>query len=92
MLSLKFAQGDDLKAPTTRINMALPSPFTTEAPRKITEEERSFDAAKTLRDAKFRARHEGQRKLRAAKVIFDCDLPQSRSLTSFFLAAGRRGG
>ena len=92
LLSLKSAQGDDLKAPTTRINMGLPPSFATEAPRKITEEERSFEAAKTLRDAKFRARHEGQRKLRAAKVILDCDLPQSQWLTSFFLAAGRRGG
>jgi len=59
--------GDDLKAATTRLNQALPSLFTAEAPRKITDEERSFEAAKTLRDAKFRARHEGQRKLRAAK-------------------------
>jgi len=59
--------GDDLEAPTTRINLALPPLLAAEAPRKITEEERSFEAAKTLRDAKFRARHEGQRKLRAAK-------------------------
>jgi hypothetical protein len=67
-LSLRSIQGDDLKAATTRLNQALPSLFTAEAPRKITDEERSFEAAKTLRDAKFRARHEGQRKLRAAKV------------------------
>jgi len=59
--------GDDLNAPTTRINLALPSPSIPEAPRKITEEERNFEAAKTLHDAKFRARHEGQRKIRAAK-------------------------
>jgi len=59
--------GDDLNVPTTRINLGLPPPFTPEAPRKITEEERNFNAATTLRDAKFRARHEGQRKLRAAK-------------------------
>lgn len=59
--------GDDLKAPTTRINLALPVLLAAEAPRKITEEERAFEAAKTLRDAKFRARHEGTRKLRAAK-------------------------
>ncbi|KAF9787261.1 60S ribosomal protein L13 [Thelephora terrestris] len=59
--------GDDLKAPTTRINLALPPLAAAEAPRKITEEERNFEAARTLRDAKFRARHEGQRKLRATK-------------------------
>jgi len=59
--------GDALKAPTTRVNPALPPPFTVEAPRKITAEEHNFEAAKTLRDAKFRARHEGQRRLRAAK-------------------------
>jgi len=59
--------GDDLNALTTRINLALPPSATPEEPRKITEEERGFEAAKTLRDAKFRARHEGQRKIRAAK-------------------------
>jgi len=59
--------GDDLNAPTTRINLALPPSSAPEAPRKITAEERSLEAAKTLRDAKFRARHEGQRKIRAAK-------------------------
>jgi large subunit ribosomal protein L13e len=71
--SLNSAKGDDLKAPTTRINLALPPLSAPEAPRKITEEERNFEAAKTLRDAKFRARHEGQRKLRAAKVIDPCN-------------------
>ena len=75
LLLLKSAQDDDLNAPTTRINLALPPPFAAEAPRKITEEERSFEAAKTLRDAKFRARHEGQRKLRAAKVISTAIFP-----------------
>jgi len=69
LLSLKYAQGEDLNVATTRINLALPPPSTAEAPRKITEEERGFEAAKALRDAKFRARHEGQRRLRAAKVI-----------------------
>ena len=89
---LKSTQGDDLNAPTTRINLGLPPAFAAEAPRKITEEERGFEAAKTLRDAKFRARHEGQRKLRAAKVTPHSDLLQSRPLTDFPLAAGRRGG
>ena len=62
-------QGDDLNAATTRINLALPPSSTAKAPRKITEEERGHEAAKTLRDAKFRARHEGQRGLRAAKRL-----------------------
>ena len=86
-LSLKSVQGDDLKAPTTRINLALPPPSTAEVPRKITEEERGFEAAKTLRDAKFRARHEGQRRLRAAKVIPSDGPgpPLPQALTAFLL-------
>jgi len=48
--------------------------FTAEAPRMITEE-RGFDATKTLRGAEPRAIDEGQRKLRAAKVIHYNDLP-----------------
>jgi len=59
--------GDDLKAPVTRAALALPSPYVAESPRKITDEEREFNAHKTLHDARFRARHEGTRKLRAAK-------------------------
>ncbi|KAG1769152.1 60S ribosomal protein L13 [Suillus occidentalis] len=38
-----------------------------EAPRKITDDERSFEAFKTLRVARADARYEGVRKIRAAK-------------------------
>lgn len=61
-------QGDDLTAATTRAVIPLPPAFSPEAPRKITEEERGFQAFKTLRQARGIARNEGQRKLKAAKV------------------------
>ncbi|KAF9644468.1 hypothetical protein BDM02DRAFT_3272408 [Thelephora ganbajun] len=47
--------GDDLKAPTTHTDLAPPPSLNPEAPRRITKEERVFDAAKTLRDFKLRA-------------------------------------
>ncbi|GJE87651.1 60S ribosomal protein L13 [Phanerochaete sordida] len=59
--------GDDLKAETTRAQIALPNPYVHEAPRKITEEEREFKAYRTLRDEWANAKHEGARKARAAK-------------------------
>lgn len=59
--------GDDLQAQTTRANVPLPDPYVHETPRKITEEERSFDAFRTLRVARADARYEGVRKIRAAK-------------------------
>jgi len=59
--------GDDLTAATTRSVVILPDPYVAEAPRKITADEREFRAHKTLHDARFRARHEGTRKLRAQK-------------------------
>jgi len=59
--------GDDLKAPTTRLAIALPDPYAAETPRKITSEELEFNAHKTLHDARIRARHEGVRKVRAQK-------------------------
>ncbi|KIK82300.1 hypothetical protein PAXRUDRAFT_832281 [Paxillus rubicundulus Ve08.2h10] len=59
--------GDDLKAETTRAALALPNPYVHEAPRKITDEERSHDAYKTLRVARANARYDGIRKVRAAK-------------------------
>ena len=92
LLLLKSAKGDDLNAPTTRINLGLPSPFVPEAPRKITEEEHNFEAAKTLRDAKFRARHEGQRKLRAAKVMDLMTVHLIVFANDFSLVAGGGGG
>lgn len=59
--------GDELTAPTTRENIAIPSSFVPEAPRKITEEERESQAYRTLRNQRAIARHEGKRKLREAK-------------------------
>jgi len=59
--------GDDLKAPTTRATLTLPSPYQPEAPRQITEEEREFEAYKTLREVRSLYRHEGRRKANAAK-------------------------
>ncbi|KAI8990530.1 60S ribosomal protein L13 [Trametes punicea] len=59
--------GDDLTAPTTRENLALPPSFVHEEPRKITEEEREFEAYRTLRNERAAARNEGKRKVREAK-------------------------
>jgi large subunit ribosomal protein L13e len=59
--------GADLQAETTRTHLPLPAPYVHEAPRKITDNERSFEAFKTLRVARADARYEGARKIRAAK-------------------------
>ncbi|KAF9535400.1 ribosomal protein L13e [Crepidotus variabilis] len=59
--------GDDLKAATTRLALALPESIPAEAPRKITSTERDFKAYKTLRTNRANARFEGVRKARAAK-------------------------
>lgn len=60
---------DDLKeASTTRAPLALPEAYLAEAPRKITDEERQFEAYRTLRTERANARYEGVRKARAAKV------------------------
>jgi len=45
----------------------LPSIAPSEAPRKITAEEREFAAYRALRVARANKRHEGARKVRAAK-------------------------
>ncbi|KAK2461970.1 hypothetical protein APHAL10511_006433 [Amanita phalloides] len=58
---------DDLKAATTRSTMALPEEYPAEAPRAITDEERAFEAYRALRNARAHHRHEGARKIRAAK-------------------------
>jgi len=58
---------EELKAATTRSILPLPEAYPAEAPRKITGEERAFDAYKTLRNARAHKRHEGARKIRAAK-------------------------
>jgi len=59
--------GDDLTAPTTRLSLSLPSSYEREAPRKITDEERGFEAYKALRVGRADARFQGIRKVRAAK-------------------------
>lgn len=61
-------QAEDLKAETTRVAIPLPTIVTAEAPRKITTEEREFQAFRALRVARANQRHEGARKARAAKV------------------------
>jgi len=58
---------EDLKAPTVRTAIAFPDASLPEAPRKITAEEREFKAFRTLRIARSNARHEGVRKVRAAR-------------------------
>ncbi|KAI0335174.1 60S ribosomal protein L13 [Cubamyces sp. BRFM 1775] len=59
--------GEDLTAATTRSPLPLPTAFVREEPRKITEEEREFQAYRTLRNERAAARHEGARKVREAK-------------------------
>ena len=61
-------QGEELSAATTRANLSIPEAYVHEAPRRITDEERGFKAYRTLREERGRARSEGQRKLREAKV------------------------
>ncbi|CAL1695627.1 unnamed protein product [Somion occarium] len=60
--------GDELKAETTRLNLPIPDPYVAEAPRQITDEEREFQAYRTLRNERAIARHEGARKVREAKA------------------------
>nr|GAT44132.1 60S ribosomal protein [Mycena chlorophos] len=59
--------GDDLTATTTRATLPLPEAYPAEAPRKITAEEREFQAFRTLRIARANARYEGARKVRQQK-------------------------
>jgi large subunit ribosomal protein L13e len=61
------SSAEDLKATTTRAPISLPEAYPAEAPRKITAEEKEFNAYRTLRDARANQRHEGARKVRAAK-------------------------
>ncbi|KAJ8083931.1 60S ribosomal protein L13 [Marasmius tenuissimus] len=61
------SSAEDLKASTTRQTLPLPEAYPAEAPRKITSEERNFEAYKTLRVSRADQRYEGARKLRAAK-------------------------
>ncbi|KAF8222981.1 ribosomal protein L13e [Tricholoma matsutake] len=61
------SSAEDLKAQTTRAPLPLPSIAPSEVPRKITVEEREFEAYRALRVARANKRHEGARKVRAAK-------------------------
>ncbi|KAG6842268.1 hypothetical protein C0991_000238 [Blastosporella zonata] len=61
------SSAEDLKAETTRAAIPLPVVDVAEAPRKITAEEREFQAFRTLRVARANARYEGARKARAQK-------------------------
>ncbi|KAF5385177.1 hypothetical protein D9615_001464 [Tricholomella constricta] len=61
------SSAEDLMAATTRAPISLPAVAAAEAPRKITAEEREFQAYRTLRVARSDARHEGARKVRAQK-------------------------
>jgi len=61
------SSAEDIKAPTTRAAIALPDPYPAEAPRTITDAEREFKAYRTLRIARANKRHDGARKVRAAK-------------------------
>jgi len=61
------SSGGDLTANTTRTQVALSNPYVHEEPRKITDEEREFQAYRALRDGRAQARHEGKRKIRAQK-------------------------
>lgn len=59
--------GADLTAATTRLPVALPTVSVHESPRKITKEEREFQAYRALRDARADQRHAGKRKARTQK-------------------------
>jgi large subunit ribosomal protein L13e len=61
------SSAEELKASTTRATLALPESLPAEAPRKITAEEREFQAYRTLRNSRALAKTEGARKVRAAK-------------------------
>ncbi|EGO04277.1 hypothetical protein SERLA73DRAFT_173699 [Serpula lacrymans var. lacrymans S7.3] len=59
--------GDDIQVVSTQFNTRLVNPYTLDAPRAITEEERLFRAYRSLRGARASARYDGARKVRAAK-------------------------
>lgn len=68
MIVYPFVQAEELKADTTRAQLALPNVYEAEAPRAITEEEKNFDAFLTLRRVRADKRNAGQRKKRADAV------------------------
>jgi len=59
------SSAEDLTAETTRAAIPLPTVYTREAPRAITEEEKEFEAYRTLRVARAAKRNAGQAKKRA---------------------------
>lgn len=83
-------KADDLKAETIRTPLPLPEAYPADAPRKITEEERNFEAYRTLRMARANQRNEGIRKIRAAKVSLSSIL-SLLSLTFRFIEKGGGG-
>jgi Ribosomal protein L13e len=64
------ATGDDLKAKTTHVTLPLPTAFEHEAPCKITEEERDFQAYRTLHNAHADVRYAGAKTARKQKVRY----------------------
>ncbi|KAI0274716.1 ribosomal protein L13e-domain-containing protein [Gloeopeniophorella convolvens] len=87
------SSAEDLNAPTTRQTLPIPSSFVAEEPRKITQEERDFNAYKTLRNSRAEARYEGARKIRAAKASHIFTHPLAYPLILFFARIeGGRGG
>ncbi|KIK70914.1 hypothetical protein GYMLUDRAFT_210549 [Collybiopsis luxurians FD-317 M1] len=86
------ASADDLSAATTRVTLPLPESYPAEPPRKITAEERSFEAYQTLRTARANARHEGVRKARAAKASFFLIFSLLLTVGLIFLSTERRRG
>ena len=74
------------------MQLVLEDPYVHEEPRKITKEEREFNAYRALRDGRAQARHEGKRKARQAKVRrLYLRLYVYRSLLTSNVEGGRRG-
>lgn len=61
---LTRTQGEDLTAHITRDPLPLPAAYEAEAPRKISDEEKEFNAFRTLRVARSDARNAGKREAR----------------------------
>jgi large subunit ribosomal protein L13e len=59
------SSAEELKATTTRTQIAIASPYTAEAPRAITAEEKDFNAFAAIRKVRADGRNFGQRKKRA---------------------------
>lgn len=92
-------QAEELKADTTRAQLALPNVYEAEAPRAITEDEKNFDAFLTLRRVRADKRNAGQRKKRAdavSRAVCPSTTLALAHLTLLSLcrgfAEGRRGG